>query len=175
MKAIRLCIIMFLLIAVSGCKYVTEDEPPQRIQVGSTVKLNTAIEFPADSVAVYIQHGALVEANSIDSYKPYCIFEIRSKHRQPISITPDIFLISKTKYESTAALRYPMLASTARIMVRASISHLVYETELFLQSRNQPGVYRLTCKHWVDPSFARFVTLDEINNALGKLMNIRYQ
>ncbi len=173
MQKVRLGLILALLSLAGGCRFVAQEAPLHRVQTGAVLKLAAVIEFAADSVAVYIQHGRLLPGNAVDSYKPYCILELRRKHPHPVSVTPDTFLIYRTYYESTAVLRYPMLASAARIVASASVSHLVYETELFLRSARQPNVYRLTCKHWVDPAFARHVTYEEINATLGELMWIR--
>ncbi len=172
MKAVCFLVLAGLLSGLGGCRYVVQDAPPYRVRPGAVLRLNTPIEFPADSVAVYIQHGVLIAGNSVDSYKPYCILELRHKADYPVTVRPDTFVVSRTYYESTALLRFPLFAAIAPVAASASVSHLVYETELFLHSDRQPNVYRLSCKHWVDPAFARYVSITEIAAALGSLMSI---
>ncbi len=148
---------------------------PYRVPYNSAIDLHAQLDFHPDTVAIYIQNGHIINANTIDSYRPYCIFELRRKYGSPVSIRPGLFIIYKTRYPYFADNQQLNNRSAKIVMANTSVSHLEYETEMYLSSRVQSNMYKLTCKHWVDPLHARHLFLPEIQLALGDIATLRFE
>lgn len=172
MKKVLIIVISLIL---SCCGYNVESDAPYRIPNNSLLILNKTITFPAQTVAIYLQNGAITQPNSIDNYNPFCILELKKRPNKSIQISPDKFQIIKANYHYEFGMAYPHYASTSIIIGDANPSHLEYETELLLFSSSQKNVSKLTCKHWIDPMHARFVTTKEIRQVLGRLFTLNLE
>ncbi|MFV2058257.1 MAG: hypothetical protein ACC707_17465, partial [Thiohalomonadales bacterium] len=47
----------------------------------------------------------------------------------------------------------------------------IYSTELYLHSEKQPDVRVLTCSHWENPLDASHLSVNQIQNAVGKIIS----
>ena len=45
--------------------------------------------------------------------------------------------------------------------------HLTYSTTMYLESRIQPDVFRMECKRWDWPADGKFLSINEMRQALG--------
>jgi len=52
----------------------------------------------------------------------------------------------------------------------ASATAEVYTIEMLLHSDKQPDVLRLSCEHWEDPIDGEYLTLDQIKQAVGQVI-----
>ncbi len=168
----RIILTIAITILLIGC-YTLESEGPYRVPKKSTITLHKNLSFKVDQVAIYFQKGKIVPANSIQNYTAFCFIELKKQPKKIVKIKPTRFEVRKSKYQYDARVRYQILASASTIISGIDRSHVEYETELFLHSKSQPKVNKLTCKHWVDPLDARFVRLTEMRAALGAYFDIK--
>lgn len=138
------------------------------------LRLNVELTFAPEQVALYVQDGKLVPANSVDAYRPNCVFEL---YRRPLSetrIPPSRFRVERVRLDFGVwqGLRHNAAVRDASMGGDDSPSHVEYATEFFLRSASQPPLYRVTCKHWENPERARHLSTGEIISALGPLFTV---
>lgn len=145
------------------------------IPVGSKLIVNEPITISAGNVKVFIQSGNIKNAYEVNRFYPNCRLEKRTlTHDKDTVVQPDTFLIISIKRESGG---YTHLAPQRQFAAAAYVSGGMpnpesYDTVMTLASEKQPDVFRLTCTHLEDPSNAYHLTLDQIRNALGKVITL---
>lgn len=139
---------------------------------GSILQLHTAIEIPRNELSVIIQYGKIQPSTwELDRYYPNCDFEIRDKHNAVTQIKPDRFEIIKSIQDTEHVLLAP--ARVADIGFSGGPPHEEYQTIMYLHSEKQPNVFRMTCRHWEDPTDGEHLSVARIREALGKLFSLK--
>ncbi len=141
-------------------------EPPKSlmdIQAGEVFVLETPITIRANHSRSFIQFGE-VTGVSFNRREPHCRIEVRNLSEQPQTIKPERFIIKHVNIDEEAiALRNLPIqlamndsiapttmtdAASTKILALGS-SYERPETmdlvHLYLHSKQQPNVYRLTC------------------------------
>ena len=179
--ALRLLLLPLFLMVFACAPIVPERspespyyEPPQ----GSRLELLRRIEIPASEVSVWIQDGDVTSYWSADRYRPFCKLEMWSKTDRARTIQPDTFIIERTSRTDRAVRRdEPLrLASNLRLTDNdddGGPMAYIMSTEMFLDSRSQPDVYRLTCRQWGDVVFPKHVTINEIRQTLQGVFDLQ--
>ena len=140
--------------------------------VGSTLVLHTSIEIPARELSVVIQDGKIQPSSwQLDQYYAHCDFEMHEKVDKPVEVKPDQFKIIRVVRSIENVL------FSQRIVARFGVSDGApleeYQTVMYLQSDKQPNVFRMTCKHWGDPSDEDQLSIVQIRKALGKMFSLK--
>ncbi|VAW77008.1 hypothetical protein MNBD_GAMMA12-1128 [hydrothermal vent metagenome] len=165
----KLALIALIAIFLSACQANVRSPLP----TGTTFHLNEDIEFHPLQVAVYFQYGKIVEANSIDDYKSNCTLEVKHKLKRTQIFTPDSFSITRIHREITDQYKLGSLRSQAFAFGGAS-RYPEYITEIYLYSKRQSNIYKLTCQHLEEPESPRHLTPKDIQNTLGGIITITY-
>jgi len=165
MKKISAAVLLIVLLSACQSTYIRGTLP-----TGTVFHLNHEIEFHPLQVAIYIQKGRIVQANSIDDYRPNCTLEVKHKLAHVQIFRQDSFKIDKVRYEVAGGHFSPL--HTHSLSLNGASRYPEYITEIFLHSSLQPNLYKLTCQHLEEPENARHLTLDEIQNTLGGLITI---
>lgn len=144
------------------------------IQPGNILTLNKELVIPANLARVYLQGGQVIPANNVDRYSPNCSLEVRTIHTSAQIILPDKFKILGVKSdEEEASVARPIYAARGFLSNDdGPVSHENWVTHFYLQSANQPDVFRLSCAHWEDPPEARHLTVAEIKSAMGNYFSL---
>ncbi len=166
----KLSLIALIAIFLSACQ--TSNVRPS-FPTGVMFQLNEDIEFNPLQVALYFQYGKIVDANSIDDYKSNCTLEVKHKLKRTQIFTPDNFSVNRVHREITNQYHASSLHSQAFAFGGAS-RYPEYITEIYLYSKRQSNIYKLTCQHLEEPEFPRHLTPEEIQNTLGKIITITY-
>ncbi|WP_319380618.1 hypothetical protein [Thiomicrorhabdus sp.] len=136
----------------TGCSFA----PPKsmmNIQPGEHFLLKQAITIPPERSRQYIQFGQ-ISGNAYNRYAPYCELEVYHLNRMPQTIYPERFKIIKVEIgESFTASKSPttLLALNGPLSPQMLAFDNYQRPEsvdlvhLYLQSSEQPNVYRLTC------------------------------
>jgi len=147
----------FILSACHSHPKKAPADPPQNVSSGSTLTLNRAIVIPKGSTAVHFQDTQLIEVASIQPNYAYCKFE----HSHPASaahkVEPQAFTVASVDYDEQSV---------------GSMGEPVSSTRMNLQSGQQAAAYRMTCMLPAGPDSAHFVTVYEINGALGNYFTL---
>jgi len=144
-----------------------EDSPYYSISIGSTFTLNREITIQPDQTSVYLQYGKIELVRNIDFYKPHCKFELYTISEQSRVVNPDTFVVTRIVDErEDVAAKLPDYAGLGMAFDTGPVN-LTYSTTMYLESKKQPDVFRMTCKHWDWPSMGEYLSINEMRQALG--------
>ena len=158
------------------------------LPIGSVLQLTQTIIIPADRTFMYIANGEvkkLKNYNTVDSYQPYCTIHLYKQSSQTRKIEPGDFEVTKivewardfgyifnnknkfSKVEQAGFIKTSMHNDSA------VPSTVMYATILSLRSTKQPEVEELVCGYWDEHWKDEFLTLKEMQSALGGLIVIK--
>jgi len=172
-KRMRISFYLLIISALTSCSYSLESEGPYRIPQRSTFVLKKPLNFGIDQVAIYFQHGKITPSDAIKNYTPYCILELFKRPSKKTLIKPTRFSVKNAKYQYDVRLKHRFYASRLTTFGGVNPRLAEYETSLFLFSKDQPKINKLTCKHWIDPLDGRFVKIKEMRKALGQFFDLQ--
>lgn len=154
--------------------------PPayKTVTPGSILKLNQTLTIEPHSAGVRIQNGKITGTQQMNQWYPNCRFELRNPKDTEQVVQPDTFIISRVSYNNYLVKAGNLMLASAGIGVSlgggdGGPTADVHSTYFYLSSETQPEVSRLLCEHWEDPSDARHLMLDEIQQTLGSIMEIK--
>lgn len=189
----RFALVLFaaLLSACQAARYAGDETSPYYVPpVGSRLVLNREVTIAANEVGVYLQNGKIVAFREINTYTPHCKLEVRRRLDAPQVVTPGAFEIRRVVRDESP------FVSAARVLggrpapgvgVRISAgggqgdggpTALAFATRLYLRSRAQPDVFRLSCGQWGYPAPAQapqFPSIAEMRQVLGDVMTLRIE
>ncbi len=148
---------------------VVKDEDSQfySVSVGSTFTLNREITIQPDQTSVYLQFGKIELVKNIDFYKPHCKFELYTISEQARLVKPDTFVVTRiVDQKENVATKATAYAGLEMTHVDGPLI-LTFLTAMYLESRMQPDVYRMTCKRWDWPVLGEYLSINEMRQALG--------
>jgi hypothetical protein len=180
---VRWLAVLLVALSVSSCasQYIGDESSPfYSVPVGSRLQLVKEITIPGGQVAMYAQNGEMKHERDVDYYQPNCKFEIYTMSDQPRTVKPDVFTITKVvdDIESSSIGRPAVYASRdSRVVMSVGMldRSLVfnYATQLFLHSDLQPDVYRMTCQHWESVSDDRYLSIEQMRQAMGSVFSLQ--
>lgn len=173
-----------VLTLLSGCQVIPTISPDgspyySAIPIGSTLILRQTLRVPAERVRADLpRYGAAAAAGE---YAPACSLELWTRNPQAVLITPDRFTITRISGGIT-----PILVSVPAtgVMVasygyqprigwdRDDSSMLRSYAQLYLKSDRQADVYRLNCAVISDAWEVESLTVAEIRQATGSVMQL---
>ena len=170
-------LILILVLALTACVSHPYDEHSEftRIPPGSSLKLNQSIQIAANSLAVFMQDGGIKPYSTIDKYYPHCKFELYSLSENARTVQPDTFKIVRVVDETDmSSLSPPMYASlqTADANSDGGPSIVSFTTSMYLKSKIQSDVYRLSCMHWDLINESRYLSIAEMRKAMGNVFTL---
>ena len=170
---LSLCLTVWL----TGCtssEVKDESSPFYSVPAGSMLTLNRDITIPGDKVAAYVQDGKVLGYNDVDWYRPNCKFEIYTMSDQPRQVSPDSFRITKVvdEIESSSLQGHVHYASVVVGMGLDRSQVFNYATMMHLHSDMQPDVFRMTCQHWEDVVDDRYLSVEQMRQALGEVFTL---
>lgn len=135
------------------------------IAVESILVLNQDIQISPSNARIYFQHGAQVDSPNIDKYQAWCEFEVRTLSDKSETIRAGDFHIHKLVNERSGLLDG---------MVSGFMSNTLEEfsTLFYLRSANQPDVFRLTCLRRKGTRMKTYLTLKDMQAALGNIITL---
>ena len=162
MKYLLKTLAIIIPVTLAGCAL----QPMHKslgIASGDSFVLSQAVEIPANSARIFIQHGKLTSRNGFDHSEQHCRIEVStlSEHKQVL--LPELFQITSvtTDEELIALTNSKPLLLTANTANQNETDYLTYigmlgfssqerpETmdliHINLKSKKQPNIMRLTC------------------------------
>ena len=97
------------------------------------------------------------------------MFELYTISDKARVVKPDTFVISRIVDQSEdVTTGWPTYAALGMgVVIGDGPVHLTFATTMYLESRIQPDVYRMTCKRWDWPSIGEYLSINEMRQALG--------
>lgn len=144
-----------------------EDSKFFSVPVGSTFTLNREITIQPHQTSVYLQNGKILLARNVDFYRPHCKFELFTISDQARVVAPDIFVVTRiVDRREDVSVRWPLYASLSLTGGNGPM-HLTYSTTMYLDSKQQPDVFRMNCKQWDWINIGEFLSISEMRQSLG--------
>jgi hypothetical protein len=170
-RTLSITVLAAVLLTACDNSRVVRDEDSRFYSVppGSTFTLNREITIPPDNTSVYLQNGKLVADGDVDFYKPHCVFELYTISDRARMVSPDSFVITKIVDQSEdVSIGWPRYAGLGiGIGYGDGPVHLTFATTMYLESKIQPDVYRMTCKRWDWPAIGEYLSINEMRQAVG--------
>jgi len=169
---------------VTGCHTVSyegnENSPYYVIPAGSRLGLEREIVIPANRAAVYIQGGQVRLLADVNSYYPYCKFEVRFPRDVMQKVQPDDFVVTRAYQETPLSVRADPQGSDrgGRLVHVVSMdsgdaSAIAYATTIWLHSDRQPDVFRMTCAQWGYPPLGGHLSIADIRKTLVGVFTLK--
>lgn len=173
----RPVLILILILELAACVTHPYDEHSEftRISPGSSLRLNQDIHIAANSLAVFMQDGIVEPYSAIDKYYPHCKFELYTLSENARIVKPDTFEIVRVMDETDmSSLQPAMYASlkTADGNSDGGPSVVSFATSMYLKSKTQSDVYRLSCMHWALINESRYLSIAEMRKAMGNVFTL---
>lgn len=131
----------------------------------SVLVLQQDLVMPPAKARVYFQHGTQVNLSDIDKYQSWCEFEVKTLAEKPQKIHADNFQIKKLVNERSGLLDGTGPGSMSNTLEE-------FSTVLYLQSANQPDVFRLACLRRKGTRMQTYLNLNDMQSALGNLITL---
>jgi hypothetical protein len=168
---------LILLLALTACVSHPYDEHSEytRIPAGSSLTLNQSIHIAANSLSVYMQDGNIKPYSTIDKYYPHCKFELYTLSENARTVQPDTFKIVRVVDDTDMSSLQPPMYASLRIADSSSDggpSVVSFTTSMYLKSKTQSDVYRMTCMHWDLINESRYLSIAEMRNAMGNVFTL---
>jgi hypothetical protein len=165
--AIGVLVVILLTACESSQTVRDEDSQFFSVPLRSTFTLHTEITIQPDNTSVYLQFGNIEPVGNIDFYKPHCKFELYTISEQARQVRPDTFTVTRIVDQSEdVSLEWPRYAAMAMGAYDGPV-HLTFSTTMYLDSKMQPDVFRMTCKRWDWPATGEYLSINEMRQALG--------
>ena len=161
MKRSGLILLLIAAAALSACHPRAKtalSDPPQDVASGSVFTLKKKIVIPAGAAGVQFQDTQLVGPDALKPSYAYCRFGLDSAASTAREITPQPFTVASVDYDERAA---------------GSMGEAVSSTRMALQTAQGVKGYFMTCMLPTAAESARFVTVSEINGALGEYFTLK--
>ena len=169
-RMLRSLLITCFVILLTACQAGLTPQPGDtRYPVHTIASVALHHEFPvrADYAGEYIQSGSITPFNTLTQYYTFCKLELRRPAPTQRIIQPDTFTISRIYQEMEfvgfARMMYAGDGSSGMVMSR---------TVLFLQSEQQPDIFKLSCMKQDFSFYASQPTIEEMQIALGDLITV---
>src|SRR5262249_29796957 len=133
-------------------------DPPQDVASGSVFTLNKSIVIPAGAPGVQFQDTRLVGQDALRPRYAYCRFGQDTAASTAREISPQPFTVTRVDYDESAA---------------GAMGEAVSSTRMALQSAQGQKGYFMTCMLPAAAASPRFVTVSEINGALGEYFTLK--
>lgn len=185
MKKILILLVFFLNSSCSVSLDYKRVTIKDLLPVGSTLRLNNALNIPAERSFIYIAMGKvapLKNYNTVDIYEPYCTFHLYDESSQARQVKADLFEVTRiVEWERDfGRINYKNMVyanNLAGSFMKTSPngggpSIVMYATIISLRSVTQPEVKEMVCGHWNDPHESEPLTFEEMKSALGELITI---
>lgn len=162
-------IMVGLIAACAGIESRYAKQLPAR--PGSDIQINITADIPLNKARVYSQKGQIIAKSDIDKNQVFCSVLMNSLQKQDgpkLSILPGKFRVTKVKLSNDENYAPRIFAS--REWVYDPPSNVNYETELRLQSADQPEVRSLICVRQIDGYGNHYPRLVDFKKTLGTLV-----
>lgn len=188
MKKVTLFMLVLFTTSCNLSRFHTPVTIKELLPPGSILRLTQIVEIPADRSFIYIANGQVMPLknyNTVDIYRPYCMFRLYKEASQPRQVMPGQFDVTKIvewnayygdlntrKFTNAASNKHRFIKSGSVNYDDAGPSTVMYATIISLRSDKQPEVKELVCGHWDYFGIVEPLTLQEMKIALGDLIRI---
>ena len=161
-RSIGQAVILLGVVALAACQPRPRPDPladaPQDVPTGSTFTLNQTIVIPAGASAVYFQDAQLIEQSGLRPHYAFCRFGTDDPAGTAREIKPQPFTVGGVDYEEQAL---------------GFVGEAISLTRMNLLTSQKVQGYNMTCGLPGPAESARFVTVSQINGAVGGYFTLK--
>jgi hypothetical protein len=143
--------------------------------VGSKVVLAQQLNIEPGATRTFLQRGKPMSLGDFNRYYANCNFEVKNLDDEVQRIEPDTFSVEKVERLMTEVVRSDIAQSGVIKVDYADPSSpmVTHGYHLWLNSKSQPDVMRLTCRGGFDDlSRAQPPSIEEVREALGNIAEL---
>lgn len=160
-----------LAVLLSACQAGLTPQPgngADPVLAITSLTLNQDFKVRADLAGEYIQSGSITQFNTLSQYYTFCKLELRRPAPTERVIVPGTFSVSRIYQEME------FVGFTREVYAGDGSSGLVMSrTVLFLQSEQQPDIFRLSCMKLDFSFYASQPSIEEMQIALGDMLTLQ--
>jgi hypothetical protein len=168
----KIAVVLTMLFFISACVSIkSRFEKQLPVKPGSEIQMNITADIPINKARVYSQKGQIIGKSYIDRAAVFCSVLMNSLQKEngpKLSILSGKFRVTQVKLSNDDHYAPRIFAS--RKWVYDPPSNINYETELRLQSTEQPEVRALICVRQIDAYGNHYPRLADFKQALGELV-----
>jgi hypothetical protein len=166
---------IFLLLLIAGCATRTPTTPP--VKIDFRIQVNTQFDALPNGTRIDFQGGQRIQQGNLDKWTTYCRLYVYNRNHKADYLTavlPGSFEVTKVEAKYNSSDSPPgFYHSSFTWGVRDMPAYYLYQVHMRLTSPDQPDVQTLKCyKKWTIPRAKEYPTRDEIQQALGDLIEI---
>ena len=167
---LRCVVAMIVTLVFSGC-VSTSGTPTFMLPVGSKIQVTQELSA-VGGTRVSIQYGRVMPRKQITFVDPHCQFYLyrsQEKMREPVVIKPGTFTVKRTfqrrDYAWAEGLQFAFFTGDGDPTRHPT-------TIIELSSDQQPEVKDLRCAIWGTTYIEGYLTIEQMQAALGNLVNL---
>jgi hypothetical protein len=165
-------LIFIITIVIGGCASIkTRYENQLSVKPGTEIIINLVAKIPFNQARVYSQKGQVILRSDVDKSDVFCSFlmnSLQTKNGHQLAIVPGKFRVTRVKLWNDN--NYGMSIFLPKKRFYDPPSYINYETELRLDSVDQPDVRSLICVRIIDDYGDYYPQLSDFKKALGSLV-----
>ncbi len=170
-----------LTLALTGCAAVSRLEGAGSATAPrfGTLQLNQTLTIPAHRGWVYVQGGQVyantdsISLQGVDQYYTNCRVELRSINSDTLTLQPQKFHIISINHDEEFVRHPSVMVAALDSRMAFSTGPMIMITSFYLDSAQEPQVWRLRCARWDDPWNARYPSIAQIRKTLGKVFTLQ--
>jgi hypothetical protein len=168
----KVAVVFIMLVFTGACASIkSQYEEQLPVKPGTEIQVNITADIPLNKARVYSQKGRIIAISDINRDDVFCSVLMNSLQKEngmKLSIMPGKFRVTQVRLSNDEHYAPRIFAS--RKWVYDPPSNINYETELRLQSAEQPEVRALICVRQIDAYGNHYPRLADFKNALGALV-----
>ncbi len=183
MMLIRI-IFWFSLVAIfTGCQTyngsIDRNRPTYTPPVDSIIELHQPLSVYPGYSRSFIQFGKALKASELNQRYPWCqfrLYEPASALETERSIQPDRFLVTQSNRRMENVASNPRVLASSILLINMlddDPSDQYLSSIMRIQSETQPQVFEFKCSIYTEPRIYNYVTINEMQQALGDVATIR--
>ena len=169
----KIAVIISMLGFIGACASIESRYAKQLpVKPGADIQINITADIPLNKARVYSQKGRIMtflDLNRSDVFCSVLMNSLQKKNGPKLSILPGKFRVTQVKLSNDE--HYVPRIFASREWVYDPPSNVNYETELRLQSADQPEVRSLICVRQIDGYGNHYPRLADFKNTLGALVD----
>lgn len=165
----RLLLISLTSFLVLSCNQSTNNIKSQFYSVpeGSRLTLNKPVIIAQNTARTFFQNGLITKEKNLNIYYPHCSITVNNLTNHNRTLKPTSFIIYKVEDQEEHAQRFLMYASIKNLGHSDGPLIIGQASYYYLKSSDEPDVRTLECVQWGDPFYVKYVSISDINSALG--------
>jgi len=174
-RKMRLAISLLIFSFTVSCTQTIDNNIKSQfysVPEGSTLTLNKPVEIIQNTARTYFQNGLITKENDLNIYYPHCSITVNNLLEHNRTLKPTSFTIYKVEDQEEHAQRFIMYASIKSLSHSDGPSIIGQASYYYLKSADEPDVRTLECVQWGDPFYVKYVSISDIQSALGEFFTL---